>query len=309
MRVGVVLFVVWCLTVIIPVSSCIGQVDEAFQALQGLYLGQPPPGDTAVLFAPHIFTAEFEVHGCPKFSPDLHEMYLEMMEHGCLISLLEKDVWTAPRKPDFAELFRAHYGVTCECLAAEGKMMFLSSLKPPSSYVIDQQGDQYWDYIWYVTRQDNGWSDPQPVDSAVNTLSRHWQFAVAPDGSLYIPSGGAIHYAKYSESHWATPVPLPEPLVNVAFPCLSPDESYMLMARKDSTRDWSIGVSFRDSADKWTEPLFFGDNVNLPGKNLCPNITPDGKYLFYINNNAGYFRPYWVDASVIQHLKEETSGK
>lgn len=309
MRSGVVISILVCLMVISPVSPCVGQVNEAFQALKGLYLGQPPPGDTAVLFAPHIFTAEFEVHGCPKFSPDLHEVYLEMMERGCLFSVLANGVWTAPREPGFAELFRADDGVGCECLAAEGKMMFLSSLKPPSSYSINQHGDKYWDYIWYVTRQDNKWSVPRPVDSVVNTLNRHWQFAAAPDGSLYIPSGRAIHYAKYADNHWAKPVPLPEPMVNVAFPYLSPDASYMVVARMDSNRNWRIGVSFRDAENKWVEPRFFGENVNLPGNNLCPNVTPDGKYLFFINNHAGYFRPYWVDASVIQRLKEEAISK
>jgi len=50
-----------------------------------------------------------------------------------------------------------------------------------------------------------------------------------------------------------------------------------------------------------------GPTINTDLHELCPNVTPDGKYLFF-NRNYGAddeLRVFWVDAGIIDELKPE----
>jgi hypothetical protein len=38
---------------------------------------------------------------------------------------------------------------------------------------------------------------------------------------------------------------------------------------------------------------------------LCPNVTPDGKYLFFLSTRDGEGLAYWVDAIIIEQLKSK----
>jgi hypothetical protein len=53
----------------IPIHS------QEFMVLTGDYLGQTPPGDIPVIFAPGIISSEDQEHGVPAFSPDGKEVF------------------------------------------------------------------------------------------------------------------------------------------------------------------------------------------------------------------------------------------
>ena len=38
---------------------------------------------------------------------------------------------------------------------------------------------------------------------------------------------------------------------------------------------------------------------------ICPFISYDGKYLFYVHYVGDRFIPYWVDASFIEDMRKE----
>ena len=48
---------------------------QEFTDLYGDYLGQTPPGDTAVIFAPGVVSTDIRQHSAPAFSPDGNEVY------------------------------------------------------------------------------------------------------------------------------------------------------------------------------------------------------------------------------------------
>ena len=49
-----------------------------------------------------------------------------------------------------------------------------------------------------------------------------------------------------------------------------------------------------------------GKNINSDLHELCPQVTPDGNYLFFIrNDNRGELRPFWVAAKIIEELKPQ----
>ena len=64
-------------------------------------------------------------------------------------------------------------------------------------------------------------------------------------------------------------------------------------------------IFFRDEKDAWSDGLPFGPEINMKGSAaLSSFVSPDGKYLFF----AARSDIWWVDAKVIEALKEKTPG-
>jgi hypothetical protein len=62
-------------------------------------------------------------------------------------------------------------------------------------------------------------------------------------------------------------------------------------------------VSFRGRGGLWSEPVNLGPEVNSPSIELCPVVTADGKYLFFLSRGDGESHAYWVRADVIEKLR------
>src|SRR5512135_965831 len=81
--------------------------------LSGTYLGQPPPGDKAELFAPGVVSSEYFEHSSPVFTPDLKEIYWstiidknnETVARPIFFMKIVDGVWTRPEVPGFAKKF------------------------------------------------------------------------------------------------------------------------------------------------------------------------------------------------------------
>lgn len=58
-------------------------------------------------------------------------------------------------------------------------------------------------------------------------------------------------------------------------------------------------MSFRDDRKAWSKPVKLGPEVNSPELELCPIVTSDGRYLFFLSQRDGESHAYWVRADVI----------
>ena len=139
-------------------------------------MGQEPPGSIPVQFAPEIFGNEF--HANLVFSPDGSSVYWSEME-GSQIQFMERraDGWTLPHTVPFA----LPAGTGEPMLAPDGETLFFVSSEP----IEGDDGEN----IWRVTRTANGWSEPEPIGSGVNSHSLHWTPSVSRDGTLYFSAG------------------------------------------------------------------------------------------------------------------------
>jgi len=158
--------------------------------------------------------------------------------------------------------------------------------------------------IWFVTRTETGWSEPEFVVGGPNTVDLHWQFSVGPDGSLYVPSRGDIYLSRLVEGRYLEPENLGAPInsdSDEAMPFIAPDGSYLLFTRFGHSENHGFAdlwISFRDEAGGWTEPLNLGERINSVA-GICPIVSPDGSALFF---NAGGDN-YWVEAGFIEELR------
>ena len=85
-----------------------------------------------------------------------------------------------------------------------------------------------------------------------------------------------------------------------AHPCVAPDERFIVF---DSTRKGGhaysdLYVTLQDKKGQWADAINLGADLNMPGINQCPMLSPDGNYLFY--NSHNYI--YWVDARIIEQV-------
>jgi len=66
-------------------------------------------------------------------------------------------------------------------------------------------------------------------------------------------------------------------------PYIAPDESYVVFTLMGKgSEDGGIFISFKDRAGKWLPAVMLeGGSMECGG--LSPKVTPDGKYLFYVN--------------------------
>ncbi|MCP4724166.1 MAG: hypothetical protein GY863_03975, partial [bacterium] len=116
-------------------------------------------------------------------------------------------------------------------------------------------------------------------------------------------------------------------------PYIAPDESYMIICsdrHAPGSNRWDMYISFRKPDGTWTDAVNMGDNINSPAMDQAAIVTSDGKYLFFSSsrldknnelrenwtygsildalNKPGNGNPdvYWVDAKVIEELKQQT---
>ena len=281
-----------------------------FPVLQGDYLGQKPPADEPEVFAPGIVSSIWGLHTTAVFSPDGNEVYWgpmmtfpgEVYSRGWLFMMKRVDGrWSSPARapfsgPDFRD--------DVPFFSADGKRIYFISRRPLSG------GTEARERIWFADRTTGGWSEPRPIDATVNDQQMHWQFSLDKQGNLYFASSGSgglgmddIYCARFVDGKYEKPVNLGE-TINTAdaesTPFIAPDGSYLLFSR-----DFGIWASFRGMDGSWSKPVNLGPEV----RGLCPQVTADGKYLFFSSLEDDQRGAFWIKADIIDKARLKSRQK
>jgi len=317
---------------IILICSCqtkTGTEDNEFPILKGDYLGQPPPGMKAELFAPGIVSTGMSDRDI-TVSPDMNEIYYAVLEepHYVIVFMNKEDGrWKKQKIAPFSGLYD-----DCEPqFSPDGKRLYFCSTRP-----LEGNGEPK-DYdIWYVERTANGWGEPQNPGPPLNTEKNEFYPSITYDGTVYFTSHDMnICCSKCVDGKYMPPEKLGD---NVNTPIgeynsyVSPDESYLIF----TSHGWDKGagrgdlfVCFMQKDGSWTKPVNMGLGVNSNVVDMCPSVSPDGKYLFFSslrksetfvpepvrsydeilknsnNPQNGKMDIYWVDAEIIRELRPD----
>ena len=297
---------------------------QEFTDLYGDYLGQVPPSDTPVVFAPGIVSTDSIIqHSAPAFSPDGNEVFWWVIRSPKTNS--EKwtswgmsmrrigDRWTAPKITPYYE------GVT---FSINGRFLYIPGLyperKPNGPYFIEKQGDR--------------WSEPKNLGIVARfpELKGASGFSITRDGTFYFNGDTAgneqikdinIYRTKLVDGEYSKLELLPNrinqhPYQNM-FPVIAPDESYLIFT---SNRTGELGggdlyISFHDiDSDTWTDPVNMGEPINSRMEERYPGLSPDGKYLFFTRLTRSGFPDFdhdvfWVSSNIIERLKKKSNIK
>jgi Tol biopolymer transport system component len=194
--------------------------------------------------------------------------------------------------------------------------------------------------IWYVVRRPGGWDEPERFDEAVNTDRHDYYPTMAGNGNLYFMSDREegfgeddIYISRFMDGRLTKAINI-GPAVNTALnegdPFIAPDESYLIFCSRDREEGYGnndLYICFPKPDGSWTQAVNMGDSINTPSEEVCPIVTPDGKFLFFSSNRQktksvpespltyeqiirdlashgnGSHDIYWVDAAVINNLK------
>jgi ankyrin repeat protein len=287
-----------------------------FPELRGPYLGQMPPGNEPCLFAPDIVARPWGEHSAISFSPDGREAYWTNhavtpdsgYAYGTIwTSRVENGRWTAPCRAPFA----SERGDDVPFFAPGGERLYFLSVRPLGD---GEPGGK--ENIWYVERRSqdrhpgrgNGWSEPRPLPEVVNGMHQHWQITVAANGNVYFNSrrGAAetagLYRARLVDGEYLEPEFLG---IDGASPFIAPDESYMLYTK---LLEHDIHILFTRSLSHggWSDPIDISAAVAPQVRGMCPIVSPDERYLFFIARGAKN-NVAWVDAGFLRKLREEGS--
>ena len=276
------------------------QSPQKFPVLKGEYLGMKKPGLEPELFAKGIISEHLDHHGVTVFSPDGEEVYwspsLPPRDSGygrgvTMTMKVEKGRWTPPK---FAPFSVPDYGDGEPFFSPDGKKLYILSMRP-----IPPKEKPGKENIWVMDKQGDGWSEPRPLDPVVNDFYMHWQFSVDKAGNLYF-GGRGIHCARFVKGKYQKP----EKIMDGLCPFITPDGDYLLFsAESKKNRSLDLFISFKQADGTWSQPRNLGEGINTGANDICPVVSPDGKYLFFISGRNGVEGVYWVDARIIDKLK------
>jgi ankyrin repeat protein len=276
-----------------------------FPELTGKYLGQAPPRETPVMFAPGIISAKdhFE-HSCLAFSPDYSEVFwsTDFTEFGfydIVFMKKEEGKWSAPGLAPFSEKHHAGSPV----FSTDGKKLYFSSTRPRSGNAGTSDGN-----IWVVERTGNGWSEPKPLNEIINTEKGEAVLGVTVNGVLYFRRDMDVFRSEQKDGLFGIPekVDVPAPAgARILALWVAPDERSLIIEALGGEGGYGgadLYVSFRRKDGSWSQPVNLGPEINTGGHERFPAITPDGRYLFFlrVTDGSDFF---WVDARIIDEIR------
>lgn len=266
--------------------------EEEFPELKGPLMGQKPPGIKAEAFAPGVISKSgWEIEGV--FAPGMHEFYFTTMggerKRPTVIGFRQEDnVWKK-----YTEFVR------------DGEVSF----SPDGNRMHMAEG--------YKDRVGDRWSERKSLGPMFERTDWGIMRLSASAKGTYVfddyKGGDVIRISTIKNGQRQEPVKM-ESMVNVgkwtAHPFIAPDESYLIW---DSEREGGFGgsdlyISFRQKDGSWGKAINMGEAVNSDKWDAYATVTPDGKYILFnrgIDSETDNVDIYWVDAKIIQTLKQQ----
>lgn len=270
-------------------------------------LSYPAPTDSALVFGEGLISTdafEFAI----TFSPDMDELFFTRRkpdsDNKIYTSKLLDGSWSTPETafftPDEGWDFEPHINPT-------GDKLYFGSVRPHPDTLY--QGGLY---QWVSERTSDGWSQPIPLEAPFDNRFVMYLTSSAT-GNLYFTSmeedakmeDGGIYYSK-AEGEDYKEVSRMGNAINfqgkwIAHPYIAPDESYIIY---DGEKESGFGendlyISFKVNGN-WSEAYNLGPEINTELTEMCPTVSPDGKYLFFHRGDDETGSIYWIDLSPIK---------
>lgn len=266
------------------------------------YLGQTPPGNTPVKFAPGIINDSpfFSMDRC-AFSPDGKEY--------CYV---RNNTWFSSKEATIQEIkfdglkWAAPMAVVAQCYAptfsADGNTLY---------FIGGGKGG-----VSQIRRTATGWGAPETYIKRNYGL---YDFMPTISGNMYAGSnvnGNINNYQCYDISVMPPPGKdtsirsLGKPLNTPGFDgdfFVAADESYIVISAKEHPDyECELFISYHKNNGTWTNPKSLGPEINNgPAHRWGEYVTPNNKYLFYSYGHSPQdCALYWVRFdNLLQNLK------
>lgn len=278
--------------------SSSGHAQDEIPALEGPYLGQESPGSTAQVFAHGVVSTE-AWGDAGRFSLDMNEFYVsrwrvnEGKRETESVTFENRDgLWHAVAVPG---------GDGAPFPSPDGKTLHFGKR--------------------YKERTDTGWSEMKSLGAPFEEI-RIMGLTASAKGTLVFDEIGPLHagdgvlrYSRLVDGKREAPKAFGKEINTGkwnAHPFIAPDESYIMWdgERENGYGSSDLHISFRQKDGSWGEAINLGDKVNTEAEEGGPQVTPDGKYLFFnrmvpsaTGDTDRQSDLYWIDAQIIETLR------
>ncbi len=297
---------------------------------QGPYLGQTASDSPTIFASDFISTNLNELNG--NFGPEGKEFFFSLdAPRGDFATILHTTMdsagtWSEVKIAPFSGKFSDVDPV----FSPQGDQIYFCSDRPRLSDTSRTDFD-----IWRVKKEGNDWGAPTHLGHNLNTSSNDWYCSSTTDGKLYYstwdPEKRTDDIFVAAPENDYQPVNIGDDVNTGAAefdPFISPDESYLLFSsyRRSGHGNADLFISFKVNGE-WSKAINLGEKINSSGKDYCPWVSRDGKYLFFtsmrtetpynemenlslsglrnkmqaIDNGMG--NVYWVKADFLEELR------
>lgn len=296
----------------ISALGCAAQEFPAAVGPTGDYFGEEPPGLTPRLFGSGVLSTSANELNC-AFSPDGSMVVFSERRNGrnTLMAMERDENGWGPRT---VLPFSGDAADVDPVFSADGSRLYFSSARP------HHEGDGGRDSdLWYVHRlADGGWGEPAPVAGVNSPDKDEYYTSFSSRGVLYFSifpehgSPGDIFSADPLGDGFAAPVRVGGAVSsahNEHDPFIAPDGSYLIFTsdRPGGHGRGDLWIVFRTDDGGWSGAVNMGPEVNSAEYDYCAMLSPDGRYLFFTSNAGGNGDIYWVDAKLIETLREKVT--
>lgn len=269
---------------LLPSGRCHAQAGNARPPVCD-YLGQPPPGDEPVIFAPGIVSTEAQQYRL-VVSPTGEDIFYCEGPH--LYHIQRKADGFGWHDPVIASFSKDIDGEAC--FSADGAKLYFCSRRPfPGAKVALN--------LWVSEKVDGKWGKATHFEGPVNDQTIHTP-SVAASGNLY--ASGLIRL-KFVAGKYQAAEEL-SPNIKGTHPYVAPDESYIIHGVKiPGSYTYKLSITFQKPDGTWTPSRCLNDKINSSGRESTATVTPDGLYMFFARKHD----IYWVKADFIEELRAE----
>ncbi len=272
----------------------------------GDYLGQTPPKDSAIIFAPEIISVTNRGEYAFAISPNHDEYFYNAGESedttqpfGLLHMKRVGDKWLEPQK---ANLNQVGFWEQEAFFSPDGNEIY---------YAVSDSG---YTRIWLSHKTKNGWSKGKLLNSPINDSSKRVFYATfSSNENLYYTNVDKLKI-NMSENDSGTYKSFNEiglPRAGHAF--IAPNEDFIIFDshQTENYGKTDIYVAFKTIYGNWSVPINLGPQVNTEYLETCPSLSPDGKYIFFgrYNDENEKSNIYWISSEIIDKLREKNIEK
>ena len=275
--------------------------------------GDQIPIETAQVFGQGIIsTSNFEF--AITFNPQMDEPFFTRRkpegDNEIYTMKLVDGSWSDP-EPAF---FKADKGWDFEPhINPNGSRLYFGSTRPLKDSINSSGLHQ-----WYCEKKVNGWEAPVPLEKPFVDRSVIMYLSSSEIGNLYFTTGEkgdkpeewVIYNSMNEDGRYGNITRMGSEInftgTYIAHPYISPDESYIIYdgdATASGYGNNDLYISFNKDGS-WTKAINLGPEVNTDQTEMCPSVSPDGKYLFFHRGGEDNGDIYWIDFIPIKERLE-----
>ena len=260
---------------------------KKFPELKGDYLGQLPPEYNAEIFAPGIISSALNDRDI-TFHPNGDEIVYGVLEAPRNLVVSMKRVNGTWQKQEILPIC-GYYNDIEPQFSPDGKRLYFCSDRPV------KEGEEKNDYdIWFVDRNPAGWDEPKNLGFPLNSDKNEFYPSITVNNTIYFTTYDMKIFISYLvEEGYSEPVSVSDSInsgVAEYNAYVSSDESYIIF----TSHGWEGGrkgqgdlfISYRNANNVWSKAKKLGSKINSSVPDMCPTVTPDGKYLFFPSRRA-----------------------